>query len=613
MPPGPLVAQEASGPCSRLDPEMGISTSPAAGASGPPREGLTWLEGATLSVLVAIAGLDLVGYRFGDSNQGITIPILKRFMDSSLYKWDVMVATGERFPTIFYATLAALLPGTEAIPAAFLTLYVVSIAAALAGVYRIGRWCGGREAGLLALVIAIPVRNGIANESLYRVQFSHSHLASALVIWAIVLFLEGRRVVPLLMLSLGAYNHVLYSVYVLVPCLLVVLFEAREVGRRQTLGRLASGVLPLLPFVVWTLAHSTPMTPEWLSLLRLRSAHHSFPSYFGGSLAAGAFLLALGTLTLSRLPPAKRVVVALFFVGFAVQFVLGTVFTEFVPLKAVLQFQPHRCWRFLMLILYGLAAAGVVTGWRAGGLARVAAVVTALILVNPQLEPLLPLAVILQTAFGRPQAETWARLTAVGTLAVLAGWDAPHLELNWAEYPLDALTTPTVLGAAALAVLVLIGRELGARERRWAAVAAAAGTLLWLGPTTYERKRARWESGPWRDVQDWVRLHTPKDAILVTPPQEAGFRVFSERTVVGEWKDGTQQYFDEQFANEWSERMQALGPEGYARLTDQQLTDIARRFRADYVVAPLRQKRPALREQYRNNHYAVYAVPPIGS
>jgi hypothetical protein len=592
---------------------MGISTSPAAGASGPPREGLTWLEGATLAVLLAIAGLDLVGYRFGDSNQGITIPILKRFMDSSLYKWDVMVATGERFPTIFYAALAAVLPGTKAIPAAFFTLYVLSIAAALAGVYRIGRWCGGREAGLLALLIAVPVRNGIANESLYRVQFSHSHIASALVIWAMVLFLEGRRIMPLLLLSIGAYNHVLYSIYVLVPCLMVVLMEARAVGRRPTLWRLAAGVLPLLPFVVWTLSHSTAMTPEWLALLRLRSAHHSFPSYFGGSLAAGSFLLALGTLTLSRLPPPKRMVVALFFAGFALQFVLGTVFTEFVPLKAVLQFQPHRCWRFLMLILYGLAAAGVVAGWRAGGLARVAAAFTAFVLVNPQLEPLLPLAVILQAAFGRPQAEPWARLTAVGTLAVLAGWDAPHLELSWADYPLDALTTPTVLGAAALAVLVLIGRELTVPQRKWAAVAAAAGTLLWLGPTTYERKRARWESGPWRDVQDWVRLHTPKDAILVTPPQEAGFRVFSERTVVGEWKDGTQQYFDEQFANEWSARMQALGPDGYARLSDQQLTEIARRFNASFVVTPLRQRRPGLEERYRNNHYAVYAVPPIGS
>jgi hypothetical protein len=590
---------------------METPTLPDAGASEPARAGLTRLEGATLALLVALAGIDLVGYRFGDSNQGITVPILKRFMDPSLYKWDVMVATGERFPTIFYATLAALLPGKESIPAAFFALYVFSIAAALAGVYRIGRWCGGPEAGLIALLIAIPVRNGIANESLYRVQFSHSHLASALVIWAMVLFLEGRRLLPLLMLSLGAYLHVLYSVYVLVPCLLVLLMEARQVGRRATLVRMAAAVVPLLPFVAWTLAHRTPMTAEWLELLRLRSSHHSFPSYFGETLAAGAFLIALGTLTLSRLPRDKRAVLAMFFLGFALLFVFGTVFTEVVPVKAVLQFQPHRCWRFLMLLLYGLAAAGVVAGWRAGGLPRVAAALTFVILVNPQLEPLLPLAVFAQAAFGGPSPAPWARLLAVAILAALAGWDAPHLALAWDEYPVDALTSPTVLGAFALGVLVLIGREMSPAQRRWAAVAAAAATVFWLGPCAYARKRAKWETGPWREVQDWVRLNTPKDAILVTPPQEAGFRVFSERTVVGEWKDGTQQYFDADFANEWAARMQALGPEGYVKLDDEQLALIARRFNASYVVLPLRRRHPGLEELYRNGHYGVYGVPSM--
>ena len=592
---------------------MDSPTLPSGGATGPARAGLTWLEGATLALLVALAGIDLVGYRFGDSNQGITVPILKRFMDPSLYRWDVMVATGERFPTIFYATLAALLPGKESIPAAFFALYVFSIAAALAGVYRIGRWCGGREAGLLAFLIAIPVRNGIANESLYRVQFSHSHLASALVIWAMALFLEGRRVLPLLMLSLGAYNHVLYSLYVLVPCVLVLLYEAREVGRRRTLQRLAAAVLPLLPFLAWTFAHLTPMTAEWLDLLRLRSSHHSFPSFFGDTLAAGAFLMALGTLTLSRLPREKRAALSWFFVGFALLFVLGTVFTEFVPLKAVLQFQPHRCWRFLMLILYGLAAAGVVAGWRAGGLARVAAALTALILVNPQLEPLLPVAVFAQAAVGRPTPATWARLVAVGTLVALAGWDGPHLALSWEEYPLDELTRPTVLGAAALAIVVLIGRELTASQRRWAALAAAAGAVFWLGPDAYARKRPKWETGSWREVQDWVRLHTPKDAIFVTPPQEAGFRVFSERTVVGEWKDGTQQYFDERFATEWAARMEALGPAEYVKLSDDRLTQIARRFGASFVVVPARRRHPGLEEEYQNSHYAVYRVPPLAA
>lgn len=590
---------------------------PSAPASGAPDidrgAGLSRIEGATLALLIALAGIELVGYRFGDSNQGITVPILKRFMDPSLYKWDVMVATGDKFPTVFYNLLAAVLPSTDWVPAAFFALYIVSIAAALAGVYRIGRWCGGREAGVLALLIAIPVRVGIANEALYRVQFSHSHLSSALVIWCMAWFLEGRRLLPLLALSIGAYVHALYSVYVLIPCLIVVLLEAKEIGRRRTLVRLAAGTLLMLPFVVWAFANRAPMTSQWLELLKVRSAHHSFPSYFGDQLAAGAFLLALGVLTLSRFSREKRLLAACFIGGFAVQFVLGTVFTEWVPVKLVLQMQPHRCWRFLMLLLYGLAAAGVVTGWRAGGLARVAAVVTGLVLVNPQFEPLLPVALFLQAAVGRPTPATWSRIVAAGTLLVLANWDGPHLSFLPEEYPIYALTNPTVLGAAALALAILVARERTGTQRQLVGAIALAATVFWLGPTTYERKRPKWETGAWRDVQDWVRLHTPKDAILLTPPQEAGFRVFSERTVVGEWKDGTQQYFDSDFATEWAARMEAVGPEGFVKLSDEQLAQIARRFNASYIVVPPRRRRLGLNEVYRNNHYAVYTIPAPGA
>lgn len=585
---------------------MGTPTSPGAGA--PATSGLTLLEGATCFTLLALAGIELVGYRFGDSNQGITVPMLKRLIDPSLYRWDVMVATGEKFPTLFYRLLATLLPSTEWIPAAFFALYVASIAGALAGVYRIGRWCGGPAAGILALLIAIPVRNGIANESLYRVQFSHSHVASALAIWALAWFLEGRRLLPLLVLSIGVYNHVLYSAYVLVPCLIAVLVERESVGRRTTLLRLCAGTLPLLPFAAWTLLQRSPMTPEWLALLRLRSAHHSFPSYFGDSLPAAAFLLALGTLALSRLQPEKRRLVAVFYVGFAMLFVAGTWFTEFLPLKAALQFQPHRCWRFLMVVLYGLAADGVVAGWRQGGLGRLAAVVTGVLLVNPQFEPLLPVALALQASVGRPRAAAWARLVAAATLATLGGWSGPGLAFSAEEYPIRALTHPTVLGAAALLVVVLLASDLPGASRRALAAAAAAASVLWLAPSAYASKRAKWETGSWREVQDWIRDNTPKDAVFLTPPQEAGFRVFSERAAVGEWKDGTQQYFDGDFASEWARRMEAVGTTGYAKLSDEQLSLIARRFRASYVVIAPRRRGSGLDEVYRNAHYAVYAV-----
>ena len=193
-------------------------------------------------------------------------------MDPTLYPGDVMVATAERFPTVFYRALALLLPSTAWVPAAFFVLYLVSVAATLAGAYRIGRWAGGPAAGVLTLLFAFPVKIGLAGEALYRVAFSHSHVASAVTVWAIVWFLEGRREAPLLLLSLGAYNHLLYSAYVLVPLLLVVAWEAPREERRRTARRFALALVPLVPLALWSLGRRAHMTPEWLALLRLSTA-----------------------------------------------------------------------------------------------------------------------------------------------------------------------------------------------------------------------------------------------------------------------------------------------------------------------------------------------------
>jgi hypothetical protein len=570
------------------------------------RRWVTVLEGATLATLLAVAGTIVTGYRFGDSNHGITIPILKRLMDPTLYPGDVMVATAEKFPTVFYRALALVLPGPSAIPLAFFVLYLVAIAATLAGAYRIGRWAGGPAAGALCLLFAIPVRIGLAGEALYRVAFSHSHLASALTIWAIVWFLEGRRALPLLVLSLGAYNHLLYSVYVLVPMALAVLWEGWETrDRRRTAILLALAVVPLLPLVLWTLAHGAPMTREWLDLLRLRSAHHSFPSYFGSDLPDAVALLALAVLAASRAPADRKRIFAVFLVGTALQFVLGTLFTEYWPVKAVLQYQPHRVWRFVVLLLRAMAAAGIVDGYRAGGLARLSAIATGVILFLPGLEALLPLAVFAQAAVGL--AAPWARLLAVAIVASLTGWDDRQVTDTLTNENVRLLMHPLVLCSGALAMMILVARDLPDRGRQALATAAAVLTVCALLPYAYYVGRVRWESGSWRAAQNWVRENTPRDAVILTPPKEAGFRVFSERTIVGEWKDGTQQYFDDSFVREWGARMEILGDE-YAKLPDEQLLALAHRFGARYIVAPRRNRPRSLPRVYDNPGFEIYAV-----
>ena len=95
------------------------------------------------------------------------------------------------------------------------------------------------------------------------------------------------------------------------------------------------------------------------------------------------------------------------------------------------------------------------------------------------------------------------------------------------------------------------------------------------GSTHYDFARRRFESGTFRDVQNWVRVNTKEDAVLITPPRRAGFRVFSERTIIGEWKDGTQQYFDEDFVREWDRRMRALEQPRYWELSNDELLLLA--------------------------------------
>jgi hypothetical protein len=192
---------------------------------------------------------------------------------------------------------------------------------------------------------------------------------------------------------------------------------------------------------------------------------------------------------------------------------------------------------------------------------------------------------------------------------VVTGWSDRAITYGFPGDLLPRFLHHVVLGAAGLGIVLLTARESSPRGRRIFSAIAAGVTLLWLAPAAYSFHRARWESGAWRSAQDWVRENTPRTAVLLTPPQEPAFRVFSERTVVGEWKDGTQQYFDDRFVGEWGARMEALGDD-YSQLPDDQLLALAARYGATYIVLPRRPPRPGLVQVYRNPSYAVYLARP---
>ncbi len=589
-----------------------MSASDHALAGTPAAPPLTFLQGATLSVLASLASLTLVGYRFGDSNHGITVPILKRFIDRSLYAGDSLVATGDRFPTIFYRSLAAVLPSTDWVALAYFALYVVSIALTYAAVYRMGVWASGgdRSVGGLAVLLAMPVRTGFAGEALYRVAFSHSHLASGLDLMALALFLEGRRTLPLLIVSFGVYNHALYSLYLLVPFTLMIFWEARSLPRSTTARHLILSWLPVLPFLGRTIAQDKPMTREWLDLLILRSSHHSFPGTFGDALPDAAIWLLLGLAAATRSKPDRLPGLSVLILATSFLFVTGTIFTEFIPLKAMLQFQPHRIWRFLSVLLLAFMAADMVLLWRNSSLMRVLSAFYFLAIFATGLEPLGLLVLIAVLGANTPPLPSWLRLLGAFALVALQWPDRP---LIWTDYVMEFIRR--VQNESIFAILgtaLLVALAVAHKDRRRSLMLSALAFLLAIGPLfgdNYRRQRQRFEHGSFRAAQNWARTQTPKTAVFLTPPEEAGFRVFSERTIVGEWKDGTQQYFDDAFAKEWGRRMEIVMAKEYGQFSDDEIVTLARQFGADYIVGQDRRRKLPL--AFDGGSTVVYSLPTI--
>ena len=110
------------------------------------------------------------------------------------------------------------------------------------------------------------------------------------------------------------------------------------------------------------------------------------------------------------------------------------------------------------------------------------------------------------------------------------------------------------------------------------------------------------------------------------PPGHDGFRVESERAIYGDWKDGTQAFFNVEVGREWMIRMQRLGyrsdmpvrgltgmevlDEAYRKLGHDELIDIADEIGSSkvYVVDFAGATRWTEDPAYRNEEYAVYGL-----
>ncbi len=262
-------------------------------------------------------------------------------------------------------------------------------------------------------------------------------------------------------------------------------------------------------------------------------------------------------------------------------------------------------------------------------------------LLVPALEGLLPVTVLVTVLVGVVAGRiSWRQsaIAAAGLLVAVLAWrqiDFPLLPAGFSgagargaasvqsasAADLRLLGSAAILAAISLAAAVRFIRHRPTR-RIFAGLMAVLSLVLTGGVYGLFRGE-KFSGGNFADVADWADAHTPVRTLFLAPADVGNFRVASRRSLVTDWRDGTQLYFASEFAREWFTRIEALKPglslssdgsrlispgEGLGSLSDTAILDMANKYQVDYILLPNpAPDRPRnFPVAFAGQHYTVY-------
>jgi GH35 family endo-1,4-beta-xylanase len=604
--------------------------------------------------LLALAQVLWAGYQVGVGNQTIQIPFLKKLANPELYPRDAMVSqTLEAYPSLFFRGLARFVPDGK-FEGAYLLLHLLTAFGVLAASYALAKTIFKNHwAGLVTVLLLLAGHHrALAGDTLYWTGFTHTWAAFALAIVALVFLYRGNLFWAFALTGLIFNIQALTAAHLGFMLGFWAIFETRRLGGKKLLALFGIALATALPTLVWMLMNRQPFGEDWLRLAHIRSSQQLFLTSWwvagNADIPRFALIAGLGALAMSFVPPEfQRRQTQLLVMAAFILLAAGYVFSELLPVVSVMQAQLFRVSRLFMVLAFAHIAFGIVCGWRQlfaatssfarglGGAEFVAATFVFACLALPPWLPMLPVAFAVASvvAIANGRLSLWQSVV-VGsvTMVCYAAWSTIHFsagKLGEWTFQSTGEGAGVVFSLALACGLLMWAVSWSAKRQIWGAagfvvmagvVLAARGNLPpLLGGS--ERDEA------WVAAQNWARENTPTDALFLTPTDRSGFRIHSERSVVVEWRDGTQLFFSGAFASDWWKRMSDVragllyDSEGKKELdrgkslemlTDTDLVAVAKKFGATHVVLPAGGRRE-LPKLYENTQWAIYRaeMPPL--
>ncbi len=557
-----------------------------------------------LVALTCLAFAASYGFNYGVDNQVVYLLKSLTLVDRGLLRSDWYTSHSTQYhPTFAY--FAALLLALRRDGWGIALAQCAVIAAGTFVIYRIVRVLAGARQALAAFwfllaVMFITRTSGVMASYVFDFILQPSTLGSLGLVVAIYYFMEERWLASGIGLACSGAFHVNYLLLAYpVFGLAHLLLGTRGLWPRLK-AQLGPPVLVTIAVLPMLRASATAKGAQQAQdiLFNVRSPHHYAPAARERNFMPGVAYVLLGIgagWPLLRTAAGKRLGALL--AGFSTLIWVGTLLTTWIVIPRITQLFVWRFAPFADLLFQLLAVCGL-----------------AQLLAKPSRIRLYPGALLGVCAAG------------VGVLGLFLRTkdDAPLPKL--------------VLGYCALALVVwgvdaglgLLGSRVPARLRAgmghvfaWSGVPLALAALLFAARPTLTTipERSTLLLKPHSDLlfslYDWIAQNTPRDAILLTPPDLDGMRLHGKRAIVVDWKAAPILPRD---LLEWHARMSAVTGRnvtgahdmaGYSALSPDQVLAVARRYGASFVVerrgnAARLSDFPVV---YQNPAYAVLKVP----
>lgn len=580
-------------------------------------------------MILGLANQAWIGYTSGTTNHCVHIPIVHRIMDGSLYPNDPMIEAARAKYVSFYYHFLALLGGLfDGLEGPLFVTNVLFIGLFFAATAALSRTLfGDRAALLLGLALMWPQRFDLqlGGGFLQRDYNMQTFATAPLAIYAVTLHLRARPRLAFALLGLMFNFNGLGALYAVSLLGVASLVQLRTRGLSATLSDYAAFFVCALPAIVWQIQASSgePLSEGWLAIMRARSASHSFPaSWPNTDFYRYAIFFSLGLLSWSYVRAERAgtkldVTFGWFGLVFLVSCLVGYLFSETWPVRAIILAQPFRTSSYITIfvLLYVADAARRLWGEPTWG-HRLAAALLIISTLLPQYRDLLAVAAVAFVLAARDKLPAWATVPPIAVAGAFPLVKGQSIGAIGVAPLVGAIGSIFSKRLASIPLAALLGwhtltRGMDRRLRLPLALCLFAAAYPLALASGFEQlfippaKRGAWEA-----LQVWARRHTPKDALFLTPPESEGFRVHSRRSAFVEWKDGTIAYVDGRYGQLWWNRW-SESPRGaaYDSIDEADLRAFTKKHRIDYVV--MRRRRlwafPAV---YHNEKFWVYSTSP---